>query len=234
MTPLERPAPSPGSHSQCGWDAARAASGRAGVSRAVAASSARGRRRPAASSADGFVPRCPRPAATTSGRRPRAAGPLGRPPAPRLRLLRVGPVSHRPGPRAPRRPRGCVTGRAPGRGTRRSSRPARAASRAAQLLGPQPVAVAGRAHRGILRPVGLDGEHHPARAARGPRRRGRAGRAERPDVLVHDEPVGAQPPREVGQHDRPRSRRSRRRAGIRPGATRLRLDGTPGSGPPAA
>ena len=65
-----------------------------------------------------------------------------------------------------------------------------------ELLGAQPVAVAGGAHGGVLRPVRLDGQHAAGPDAPGPRRRGRPGR---------------RTPR------RPRGRRARGRAAAGPG-----------------
>ena len=133
----------PRRHSQCGGRCSRSQRS-CWVSPGFG--SARGGTTSGASSADGLVPG--RSARRRTRRRGFVARPDGCSPAPAAsrcrrprpfrpdrplgRLDGVRAVSHHPGPHAPRPPRGSGTRHGPGRGTRRSTTPAGAASRAAR------------------------------------------------------------------------------------------------------
>ena len=219
--------------------AARAASGRAGVSPGVG--SARGGTTSGASSADGLVP-------ARSARRRRAGDAsvsrLGR--ARRAPACSDCPAARRPSGsagsggsvvtgrlRTPR-PRGSGTRRGPGRGRRRSTTPAGAASRAARAAR----RAAGRG-RGWCASRRTAARRTRRRAPAGPARAGSStarstGSADEPDVLVHDQPVAAQPPGQVGEHDGTGAGTRRPASTASDGVADAPTAGTPGSGPPAA
>ena len=212
----------PGRVTPSAADAARAASGRAGVS--PGAGSSRGGTTSGTSSADGFVP--PRTARRGAG------GGASTAPAPRLgrasasaplplgaggcgglvRRARPRTVAQSPdGSRRPTASRIRATSRAGSRKTsvdhtRRCRQPSRSSCSARS-----------RSRSRVVRIAAYCGpSDSTASTSRPGARRVLDGEVDRvggrPDVLVDDEPVAAQPPGQVGEHDRGTSRRRATRA----------------------
>ena len=234
--------------------AARAASGRAGLSPGFGSS--RAARRPARRRPTGWCPvarpGADAPGASTARAGCRSAGPLA-PTARQLVGVRGSVITR--GLRTPAASRIRDTSRAGSRKTsvdhtRRCRQP-----EPLELLGAQPVPVAGGAHRGVLRPVGLH-RQQPAALRVGSSTARSTGSAAS-DVLVHDQPVGraacgpgrrarrngCRAPEAAARHprgsttrwpQRPPADRRRRRRGSRAASSRPRARSRAGSRSSAA